>query len=58
MLSHLPNGALRWMGIIGGMFILLLAGGVLMWQSWIGNFHRMVQGSEEIRNMVTDTVPR
>jgi hypothetical protein len=44
--------------MVGAAVALLLAGGVLMWQSWIGNFHRMVQGSEDIRNLVTDTVQR
>jgi threonine/homoserine/homoserine lactone efflux protein len=44
--------------MVGAAAALFLAGGVLVWQSWIGNFHRMVQGSEDIRNLVTDTVPR
>jgi len=44
--------------MVGAAMALLLAGGVLMWQSWIGNFHRMVQGSEDIRDLVTDTLPR
>lgn len=44
--------------MVGAAVALLLAGGVLLWQSWIGNFHRMVRGSEGIRNMVQDTVLR
>ncbi len=44
--------------MVGAAIALFLAGGVLLWQSWIGNFHRMVRGSEGIRNMVTDTVLR
>jgi threonine/homoserine/homoserine lactone efflux protein len=38
--------------------LLCMAGVVLVWQSWIGNYHRMVRGSENIRNMVQDTVFR
>lgn len=44
--------------MIGAAVALLLAGTVLVWQSWIGNFHRMVTGSENIRNMVQDTTQR
>lgn len=36
----------------GAAMALLIAGSVLVWQSWIGNFHRMVTGSENIRDMV------
>lgn len=44
--------------MVGAAVALVLAGSVLMWQSWIGNFHRMVQGSEDIRHLVEDSVPR
>ncbi len=44
--------------MVGASVVLFLAGSVLMWQSWIGNFHRMVQGSEDIRDLVEDTTLR
>jgi threonine/homoserine/homoserine lactone efflux protein len=42
--------------MVGAAVALLLAGVVLVWQSWIGNFHRMVRGSEGIRKMMQDTL--
>lgn len=44
--------------MMGAATALVLAGCVLFWQSWIGNFHRMVQGSVNIRDMVQDTLRR
>lgn len=37
---------------------LVLAGGVLLWQSYLGNFHRMVQGSETLETIVRDSIFR
>jgi threonine/homoserine/homoserine lactone efflux protein len=42
----------------GAAAALVLGGGVLLWQSYRGNFHQMVQGSQTIENVVDDTVPR
>jgi threonine/homoserine/homoserine lactone efflux protein len=42
--------------MVGAAIALMLAGAVLLWQSWIGNFHRMVRGSESIRDLLTDTL--
>lgn len=36
---------------------LAIAGGVLVWQSHVGNFQKMVSGSETIRTMVNDSIP-
>lgn len=41
----------------GVAVVLALAGGILAWQSWVGNFHRMVQGAETIRAIVEDSLP-
>lgn len=35
---------------------LVVAGGVLLWQSYVGNFQRMVSGSETIETIVTDSI--
>ncbi len=35
---------------------LLIAGTVLLWQSYEGNFERMVTGSETIETLVTDSI--
>lgn len=40
----------------GTAILLLVAGGVLVWQSWLGNFQRMVRGSRTIESIVGDTV--
>lgn len=40
----------------GTAVLLLVAGSVLVWQSWLGNFQRMVQGSQTIEDMVGDSV--
>jgi threonine/homoserine/homoserine lactone efflux protein len=37
---------------------LAMAGGVLVWQAWIGNFHRMVAGPEGVRDIVDERLPR
>ncbi len=42
--------------MIGAAIALTLAGAVLIWQSWIGNFHRMVRGPESIKNILNDTL--
>jgi threonine/homoserine/homoserine lactone efflux protein len=42
--------------MVGAAVALVLAGVVLTWQSWIGNFHRMVTGSENIRDLVQDSM--
>jgi hypothetical protein len=31
-----------------------LVGVGLVWQSWVGNFQRMVKGSEEIQRLLPD----
>ena len=36
--------------------LLLGAGGVLVWQSWLGNFERMVSGSQTIESFVGDSL--
>lgn len=36
---------------------LVVAGAVLIWQSHVGNFQRMVSGSETIETIVNDSVP-
>lgn len=41
----------------GAAVALALAGTVLLWQSWVGNFHRMVTGSQALQSIV-DSVPR
>lgn len=48
----------RWHGRLlrGAAVALLLAGGVLLWQSYVGNFHRMVHGSETIETIVGDSI--
>jgi hypothetical protein len=33
-----------------------VAGSVLIWQSWIGNFQQMVSGSEAIQESVEERV--
>lgn len=35
---------------------LLVAGTVLLWQSYEGNFQQMVTGSETIETLVTDSI--
>lgn len=40
----------------GTAVLLLTAGSVLVWQSWLGNFQRIVQGSQTIENMVGDSI--
>ena len=40
----------------GAAGALVVAGTVLVWQSWVGNFHRMVKGSETIRTLVDDSL--
>jgi len=42
--------------MIAAAAALAIAGAVLLWQSWIGNFHRMVRGPESIRNILEDTL--
>ncbi len=42
--------------MVGAAVGLFLAGVVLVWQSWVGNFHRMVTGSQSIRDIVQDTL--
>lgn len=42
----------------GAAVALAVAGGVLLWQSWVGNFHRMVEGAETIETIVGDSIPR
>lgn len=36
---------------------LMVAGVVLIWQSYVGNFQRMVSGSETIETIVNDSIP-
>ena len=43
--------------MVGAAVALALAGVVLLWQSWVGNFHKMVSGSETLRSLV-DSLPR
>lgn len=38
----------------GTAAVLVVAGCVLVWQSWIGNFERMVSGSDRITDFVED----
>lgn len=38
----------------GAAGALAVAGVVLLWQSWVGNFHRMVKGSESIEEIVDE----
>lgn len=40
----------------GTAILLLVAGGVLVWQSWLGNFQRMVRGSRTIESIVGDSI--
>ena len=40
----------------GTAVLLLVAGVVLVWQSWLGNFQEMIQGSRTIENMVGDSL--
>lgn len=40
----------------GAAIALVLAGAVLLWQSYVGNFHRMVRGSETIESIVGDSI--
>ena len=40
----------------GTAILLVGAGGVLAWQSWVGNFQRMVKGSQTIESFVSDSV--
>ncbi len=42
----------------GAAAVLVLGGGVLLWQSYRGNFREMVRGTETIENMVDDSMPR
>lgn len=42
----------------GAAAALVLGGGVLLWQSYQGNFHQMIQGSRAIEGVVDDSVPR
>jgi threonine/homoserine/homoserine lactone efflux protein len=39
---------MRWASVV-----LVIAGVVLVWQSWVGNFHRMVEGSMGITDAVS-----
>jgi len=39
-----------------GIF-LMVVGGVLLWQSWEGNFQAMIQDQEELRERVDDAEP-
>ncbi|MDZ7778555.1 MAG: LysE family transporter [Gemmatimonadota bacterium] len=39
----------------GASVMLVVAALVLAWQSWEGNFHRMVTGADQIRSSVTDS---
>lgn len=37
--------------------LLLLAGGVvLLWQSWVGNFHELVAGTEALPDLLPDSL--
>lgn len=40
----------------GAAGALLLAGAVLLWQSYIGNFSQMVRGTETLETIVGDTI--
>lgn len=41
----------------GTAVLLVIASGVLVWQSWVGNFEQLVRGSEEIQQeIVGDSV--
>ena len=42
---------------MGTAWALLVAGGVLLGQSWEGNFQSLVSGSESVREAVEDRVP-
>jgi threonine/homoserine/homoserine lactone efflux protein len=42
---------------MGTAWALLVAGGVLLWQSWEGNFQSLVSGSESVREAVEERVP-
>lgn len=42
--------------MMGAAFGLAVAGGVLIWQSWIGNFREMVEGSENVVEEVEERV--
>jgi threonine/homoserine/homoserine lactone efflux protein len=42
--------------MVSAAVALALAGVVLLWQSWVGNFHRMVTGTETLRSLV-DSLP-
>jgi threonine/homoserine/homoserine lactone efflux protein len=53
--KRLPNHWYRRV-MLAAAIALLIAGAVLLWQSWIGNFHRMVRGSESIRDILQDTM--
>lgn len=44
--------------MIGAAVALFAAGGVLLWQSWIGNFHEMVVGSQTLQDVVDESVLR
>lgn len=42
--------------MVGAAIGLAVAGGVLIWQSWIGNFREMVEGSENVVEEVEERV--
>lgn len=42
--------------MVGASVALALAGGVLIWQSWIGNFEAMVSGSENLTGAVQESM--
>ena len=44
--------------MMGAATALTIAGSVLLWQSWIGNFHRMVRGPESIREKIMEDTVR
>lgn len=36
----------------GTAIVLVIASGVLVWQSWVGNFERLVRGSQEVQEEI------
>jgi threonine/homoserine/homoserine lactone efflux protein len=53
--KHMPE---RWYRRImfGAAAVLALAGAGLIWQSWVGNFHRIVKGSQNIESRVNESL--
>lgn len=52
---RLPAGWRR--GLLKGAAAALLVGGaVLLWQSYVGNFHRMVSGAATLQSVVGDSI--